>query len=99
MKPARPAANRVIKFRVYDTLTNKMYYEGFYVDVKGKPCLISQAWQCERLEAGWKMYENEGQLILQQLTGLKDCKGRDIYEGDIVEYDYRWRNIHRANRF
>ena len=81
---------REIKFRAWSTADKKMYEPAYF----------------DNLEVGW-WNENDGlteilgdrhensmlhQVILMQFTGLKDCKGREIYEGDTIKgnlFDYR----------
>ncbi len=62
---------REIKFRAWDTRINKMYFVGDEYGTKHPLdcCAYAMARQ---------------PVILQQYTGLKDCNGREIYEGDIV---------------
>jgi uncharacterized phage protein (TIGR01671 family) len=61
--------NREIKFRVWDGYLKEMLY-GFDIP---EFCI----------EWGWNPEENKN-YILMQCTGLKDKKGKDMYESDIV---------------
>lgn len=67
--------NREIKFRAWNNRESKpevkMIY-GVVINELGEVCMPDGDW--------WS-------LPLMQYTGLKDKKGRDIYEGDIVKYD------------
>lgn len=66
--------SRQIKFRVWDSSNNE-WVEG--------PCEYVQLEKIFSPNVG-KWYENE--WIFQQFTGLLDKNGREIYEGDILEY-------------
>lgn len=71
--------NRKIKFRAWNIKENKMYYdvEKTYDYMKGNPIVCENNFG-ELLESkDW---------IVEQYIGLKDKKGRKIFEGDILEY-------------
>ena len=83
---------RQIKFRVWNG--EKMLYPEFFgTDAFGSKGLITIGWSNQPYidlgSIGKAPYEAREGCTLMQFTGLLDCEGKEVYEGDVLEYkDY-----------
>ena len=67
---------REIKFRAWDKQTKTMSPPRTLEEL----CMMQDGISCLAIA--------EGDIIWLQHTGLTDCKGREIYEGDVVSMPY-----------
>jgi uncharacterized phage protein (TIGR01671 family) len=78
---------REIKFRAWDKELKKMYsninLNRFEPSCRGfVPVFYTEDYLDNCLEE-----DNKDKFILMQYTGLKDKNGKEIYEGDVVEWE------------
>lgn len=70
--------NRIIKFRAWDSKLKKFPFKDFHI--------VGECTAFDLLNQ--YSIENYNDLVISQYIGISDRGGRELYEGDIVRFDY-----------
>ena len=87
---------REIKFRAWHGKVMRYYYLRGFLEA-GKCLVFHENFHDELVDDYFYLPENKFNGEIMQFTGLRDKNGLEIYEGDVVECDYR--EISTGKRF
>lgn len=88
---------RLFKFRVWHPTAGKMFYSSdddpFFFGHEapdGGDCLINTGGQWDNLHRSknGRVFNRDPNQVCEQWTGLTDLVGKDIFEGDVVEWSH-----------
>lgn len=82
--------DRTIKFRAWDKGWKQIVYPDIIYHNINSGCNIYKAFKPSDGTGYFPIQEN---LIVMQFTGLYDCEGKEVWEGDVLEYKEYYANI------